>query len=229
MKKLIQFSLLKSAFLSAIFSVSAYAEPSNKTINLATFSAIKIEKGVVASVSCGEKNQAYISSESLQALDSAIIEVNNNVLSLSYKSSWFSALMGKQRPTLRVSIDTTDEINTIRATSGSILNIPGCALADDTEIDMSSGSQLIFSGQASINTLNLDLSTGAGLKQSKTTNIAIEQVNFDLSTGAFAYVCNAKTIRGDGSTGASIITAASTKAKDNLDFSTGANWSKRCP
>jgi len=193
-----------------------------------SYDSLEIGTGMEGIVSCGSKNTVTLFGNK-KDLDHIEVNVQAGKLEISRRTSAGKILHNLFRKdggnnSVRAEITTVGQLSNIDASTGSSLTIPGCAVNNSLiRIDAGTGAMVNIEGNTG--TVELDLSTGSIFNQGG-GHFTADIAEVDISTGAIADLCGAKTISGSASTGA-MISAADNADTEAVSLSTGASVSKK--
>ncbi len=194
MKQII--TILQIVAFSLIF-ISAQATD-REVRDLQSFSGISVSSGVNAEIIRGDHNEIAISVDGIE-LDRVETRIKNDVLVVSVKQKkfWFG---GWKKKDIDVVITYTEELESLRASSGSQLYASHTIVTDDLDIDVSSGALIDVDLDA--NEVDIDISSGSVTKIAGVSDIAY----IESSSGATfrGYDLRVDKVRTDGSSGSSI-------------------------
>jgi len=189
------------------------------------FNSLDIDTAIEAEVICGDESMVLVET-SEDTFDHMDIVVRRDRLIIErdvHFSSWF----GDNHDHIFVTVHTTKPLQGLEANTAAQIDVESCAVSTDKlRVKVSTGASINAEGETE--QLNLRVSTGGSFNSGRhRDDLAINEAEIRLSTGASAGLCGALNIDGKLSTGAQIY--ASNEANVDVKRSTGADVSySRC-
>jgi hypothetical protein len=189
------------------------------------FKSLDIDTAIEAEVICGDESMVLVET-SEDTFDHMDIMVRRDRLIIErdvHFSSWF----GDNHDRIFVTVYTTKPLEGLEANTAAQMDVESCAVStDQLRVKVSTGASINAEGETDL--LNLRVSTGGSFNSGRHRDeLAINEAEIRLSTGASAGLCGALNIDGKLSTGAQIY--ASGEADVDVKRSTGADISySRC-
>lgn len=208
-----------------------------ETRDLDAFSGISVSSGIDAKLIEGTTNEISIQVDGIE-LERVKTYIKNDVLvvSVKHKRSWFSAWKKKD---IDVVITYTENLESLKATSGSNLYADHVIRGDELEIDISSGAHIDV--EVDVREVEVDLSSGSVADITGDTDVAYidsssgatfrgfglvaEKAHTDGSSGSAIEVSVLHDLRADVSSGASVRYKGSPTNK-SIDKSSGGSVSQ---
>jgi len=204
-------------FQTALFALTIFAAQATEreTRDLSNFHGVSVSSGVDAELIKGDHNEISITVDGID-IERVKTEVKNGVLVVSVKSknSWFGAWKKKD---IDVIITYTDELETLRASSGSKLSADHIIYTDDLEIDISSGANVDLDIDAT--DVDIDMSSGSYAKIGGVTAVAYVKTSSGATLSAFDLRADKASTKGSSGSSSSITVVNSLRA----DVSSGAS------
>jgi len=182
-------------FISLFLAILAHSQD-RETRSLDRFEAVHVATGINATLQAGQENSVKISAKGID-LDRVITEIKGGELIVKIRTKWMNWNHKKHK--VKATITYSGTIDGLAASSGAYLLAEDALLSDRMELDASSGAGLkanVISQKVAV-----DISSGARIEASGTTDYLI----VDISSGSRfeGYDLKAKDVNVDGSSGAS--------------------------